>query len=101
MAAKVTFVNKSNKTQTFKVNLFGDEKNRVKVSNLLAVFKASLAIMSDGSIVESDEDGLSMDTFKSGSMHSISIVPLPGYSHFLQSLLRLMAEGYRTNLYEV
>jgi hypothetical protein len=44
MTTKVTFVNKHNEDQTFKVNLFGPNKNRVKVSNVLAIFKATVAI---------------------------------------------------------
>ncbi len=45
MIAKVTFVNNHNKDQTFKVNLFGPNKNLVKVSNVLAIFKTTVAIM--------------------------------------------------------
>jgi len=50
MIAKVTFVNKHNEDQTFKVNPFGPNKNYVKVSNVLTIFKATIAIMSNGSI---------------------------------------------------
>jgi hypothetical protein len=49
MIAKVTFVNKHNEDQTFKVNLFGPNKNAVKVNNVLAIIKATIAIMFDGS----------------------------------------------------
>jgi hypothetical protein len=49
MIAKVTFVNKHNENQSFKVNLFGQNKNRVKVSNILTIFKATVTIMFDGS----------------------------------------------------
>jgi hypothetical protein len=75
MAAKVIFVNQNDKAQSFKVNLFGPEKNRVKVANVLAVFKSSVAIMGDGSIMEADDDGLSMDTFVAGGTYSLSLVP--------------------------
>jgi hypothetical protein len=78
MAGKVTFVNKSNTGQSFKLNLFGSAKNCVKVSNLLAVFKASVVVMADGSLMEADDDGLSVDTFKPGSTHIITIVPAQG-----------------------
>ena len=72
MAAKVIFINQNDKTQSFKVNLFGPGRNRVKVANVLAVFKASVAIMGDGSIMEADDDGLSMDTFNSGATYTIT-----------------------------
>jgi hypothetical protein len=75
MSTKVTFVNKHNEDQTFKVNLFGPNKNRVKVSNVLAIFKATVAIMSDGSMMEADDLGLSMDCFDSGSRHDIILIP--------------------------
>jgi hypothetical protein len=58
MIANVTFVRKHNEDQTFKVNMFGPNKNHVKVNNILAVFKASIAIMFDGSMMEVDELGL-------------------------------------------
>jgi hypothetical protein len=48
------------------------------VSNLLAVFKASVVVMADGSLMEADDDGLSVDTFKPGSTHIITIVPAQG-----------------------
>ncbi len=51
-------MNKHNEDQTFKVNLFGPNKNRVKVSNVLMIFKAIVAIMSDGSMMEADDLGL-------------------------------------------
>jgi hypothetical protein len=83
MAGKVTFVNKSNTGQSFKLNLFGSAKNCVKVSNLLAVFKASVVVMADGSLMEADDDGLSVDTFKPGSTHIITIVPAQGQGQLL------------------
>jgi hypothetical protein len=76
MAFKVTFVNQNNKVQSFKVNLFGPARNRIKVANILAVFKASVVVMGDGSIMEADDNGLSMDTFTAGSTYTITIVPI-------------------------
>jgi hypothetical protein len=58
MVSKVTFVNQNNKVQSFKVNLFGPARNRIKVANVLAVFKASVVVMGDGSIMEADDNGL-------------------------------------------
>lgn len=75
MAAKVVFVNHNDKSQSLKANLFGPEKNRVKVANVLAGFKSSMAIMGDGSIMEADDDGLSMDTFVAGATYMLSLVP--------------------------
>ncbi|CAM6014830.1 unnamed protein product [Sphagnum balticum] len=76
MAFKVTFVNQNNRVQSFKVNLFGPTRNRIKVANVLAVFKASVVVMGDGSIMEADDNGLSMDTFTAGSTYTITIVPI-------------------------
>lgn len=76
MALKVTFVNQNNKVQSFKVNLFGPARNRIKVANVLVVFKASVVVMGDGSIMEADDNGLSMDTFTAGSTYTITIVPI-------------------------
>jgi hypothetical protein len=75
MTTKVTFVNKHNEEQTFKVNLFGPNKNRGKVSNVLAILKATIAIMSDGNMMEADDLGLSMHYFDSGSRHDIILIP--------------------------
>lgn len=87
MAAKVIFVNQNNKAQTFKVNLFGPGRNRVRVGNVLAVFKASVAIMGDGSIMEADDDGLSMDTFNAGATYTITVVPQGKlFSHLIVSV---------------
>jgi hypothetical protein len=83
MITKVTFVNKHNEDQTFKVNLFGPNKNRVKVSNVLAIFKATVTIMFDGSMMEADDLGLSMDCFDSGSMHDITRIPALDPGNFL------------------
>ncbi|KAG0603575.1 hypothetical protein M758_10G103900 [Ceratodon purpureus] len=75
MAAKIIFVNQDDKAQSFKANLFGPEKNRVRVANVLAAFKSSVAIMEDGSTMEADDDGLSMDTFVAGGTYNLSLVP--------------------------
>jgi len=83
MTTKVTFVNKHNEDQIFKVNLFGPNKYRVKVSNVLAIFKATVAIMSDGSMMEADDLGLSMDHFASGSKHVITPILALDLSNFL------------------
>jgi hypothetical protein len=83
MALKVTFVNQNNKVQSFKVNLFGPARNRIKVANVLVVFKASVVVMGDGSIMEADDNGLSMDTFTAGSTYTITIVPIHGSSFSL------------------
>lgn len=91
MAGKVTFVNKSNTGQSFKLNLFGSAKNCVKVSNLLAVFKASVVVMADGSLMEADDDGLSVDTFKPGSTHIITIVPAQGQGQLLLPCFLLLS----------
>ncbi len=67
-------MNKHNEDQTFKVNLFGPNKSCVKVSNVLAIFKATLTIMSDGSMMEADDLGLNMDYFDFGSRHVITLI---------------------------
>jgi hypothetical protein len=75
MTAKVTFVNKHNENQTLKVNLFGPNKNCVKVNNILMLFKAIVAIMFDGNMMEADNLGLNMDCFDSRSRHVITLIP--------------------------
>ena len=76
MAGKVTLVNQDDISQSFKVNLFGPRKNRVKVANVLTAFKSSMAVMADESLMEADEDGLSMDTFIAGSTYTLSLEQL-------------------------
>ncbi len=76
-------MNKHNENQTFKVNLFVPTKNHVKVSNVLAIFKAIIAIMSDGSMMEADDFGLSMDCFDSKSRHVITLIPALDLGNFL------------------
>lgn len=75
MAAKVTFVNRDDKSQILKVNLLGPDKKRVKVANILACLNSKMAIMEDGCILEADDDGLSMDTFDAGATYMLSLVP--------------------------
>jgi hypothetical protein len=75
MIAKVTFVNKHNEDQTFKVNMFGPKKNHVKVNNVLVIFKATVTIMFDGNMTEANKLGLSMDCFDFGSRHVITLIP--------------------------
>ncbi len=86
MTTKVTFVNKHNEDQTFKVNLFGPKKNYVKVSNFLVIFKATVAIMSNGSMRETDDLGLSMDYFDSRSRHVITLISALDPSNFLSKI---------------
>ena len=75
MAKKVTFVNGDNMSQFFKVNLFGPEKNRVKVANVLTAFESSMVVMDDGSVMEADEDGLSMDVFIADGTYTLLVRP--------------------------
>jgi hypothetical protein len=86
MTAKMTFVNKHNEDQTFKVNMFGLNKNRVKVSNILAIVKAIVAIMFDGSMMEANDLGLSMDCFDFGSRHVITFIPTLDPGNFLSKI---------------
>jgi hypothetical protein len=83
MTTKVTFVKKHNEDQTFKINLFGPNKNRVKVSNVLAIFKAIVVIMFDGNMMEADDFGLSMDCFDSRSRHVITLISTLDLGNFL------------------
>ncbi len=76
-------MNKYNENQTFKVNLFGPTKNRVKVNNVLTIFKAIVDIMSDGSMMEADDLGLTMDYFDSRSRHVITFIPALDRGNFL------------------
>ncbi len=76
-------MNKHNEDQTFKVNLFGPNKNCVKVSNVLAIFKATVPIMSDGNMMDVDDLRLSMDCFDSGSRHVISFISAFDPGNFL------------------
>jgi len=90
MTTTMTFVNKHNEDQTFKVNLFGPNKNRVKVSNVLAKFKATVTIMSDGSMMEVDDLGLSMDCFDFRSRHDITLISALDPGNFiLKSFINL------------
>lgn len=73
---------KHNEDQTFKINLFGPNKNRVKVSNVLAIFKAIVVIMFDGNMMEVDDFGLSMDCFDFRSRHVITLISTLDPSNF-------------------
>jgi len=86
MTTKVTFVNKHNEDQTFKVNLFGPNKSCVKGSNVLAIFKATFTIMSNGNMMEADDLGLNMDYFDSGSRHVITFISALDPSNFVSKI---------------
>jgi hypothetical protein len=79
-------VNKHNEDQTFKVNMFGPNKNCVKVSNVLAIFKAIVAIMSNGSMMEANDLGLSMDYFDFRSRHVITLILALDLGNFLSKI---------------
>ncbi|KAG0561053.1 hypothetical protein KC19_9G033400 [Ceratodon purpureus] len=72
MAGKVTFVNKNDESKSFKFHLYGREGNRVKVATVLDVFGACVTTLEVGSVMEADDDGLSMDTFVAGCSYNIS-----------------------------
>jgi hypothetical protein len=55
----------------------------VKVSNVLVIFKATVAIMSNGSMMEANDLGLSMDYFDSRSRHVITLIPALDPRNFL------------------
>ncbi len=82
----MTFVKKHNEDQTLKVNMFGPNKNHVKVNNVLAIFNASIAIIFYGSMMEADEFGLSMDYFDFGSRHVIIGIPTLDPNNFLSKI---------------
>ena len=46
----------------------------MKVANVLTTFKSSAIILDDGSILEGDEDGLSVDCFGVGRTYIISLL---------------------------
>ena len=72
--SKMSFYNKADESMVFKVNLVGTSENQVRVANLLTSFKADLVIMEDGSILESDKEGFSVDTFNANASFEITIV---------------------------
>lgn len=74
MTTKVIFVNKSDKKETFKFNLFGEDKNHVKVANVLTIFKSSAIILDDVNILEGNEDGLSVKCFEVGRTYIILLL---------------------------
>jgi hypothetical protein len=59
----------------------------VKVSNVLAIFKASITIVFDGNMMEADDLGLNMDYFDSGSRHVITLIPTLDLGNFLSKIL--------------
>jgi hypothetical protein len=65
--------------------LFGPNKNHVKVSNVLVIFKAAIAIMSNGSMMEANDLGLNMDCFDFGSRHVIILIPALDLSNFFSN----------------
>lgn len=72
--SKLSFYNKADESMVFKVNLVGTSKNQVRVANLLTAFKADLVILEDGSILESDEEGFSVDTLNASASVGVTIV---------------------------
>jgi hypothetical protein len=86
MIANVTFMNKHNEDQTLKVNMFGPNKNHVNVNNVFAIFKASIAIMFDGSLMEAYKLGLSMDFFVFRLKHVITSIPTLDPNNFLSKI---------------
>jgi hypothetical protein len=66
--------------------MFGPNKNHVKVSNILAKFKATIAIMSNGNMMEVDDLGLSMDCFDFRSRHVITLILALDLGNFLSKI---------------
>jgi hypothetical protein len=58
----------------------------VKVTNVLVIFKATVAIMFDGSMMEANDLGLSMDYFDSGSRHVITLILALDPGNFLSKI---------------
>jgi hypothetical protein len=58
----------------------------VKVTNVLVIFKATVAIMFDGSMMEANDLGLSMDYFDSGSRHVITLILALDLGNFLSKI---------------
>jgi hypothetical protein len=50
------------------------------VANVLAMFKSSPATMGDGSIMEANAQGLSIDAFVAGGTYNLSLVRNPTFS---------------------
>jgi len=66
--------------------MFGPNKNHVKVSNILAKYKATIAIMSNGNMMEVDDLGLSMDCFDFRSRHVITLILALDLGNFLSKI---------------
>jgi hypothetical protein len=82
MASKITFVNKNNNVQSLKFHIFGLAQNHINVANVLNGFKAFAMFMKDDTMMEADDNGLSVDTFTTGSTYTITIIPIHGRSFF-------------------
>jgi len=84
MAEKVIFVADHNKSLTFKFNMFGNLKNQVKVGSVLSAFKTTFATLEDGSVLEADDNGLSVDIFEGGKTYKICFDSREGkpFEHF-------------------
>ncbi|CAM6051380.1 unnamed protein product [Sphagnum compactum] len=78
MASTITFVNKNNSAQSLKFHLFGPAQNRINVTNVLNGLKASVVFMEDDIVMEADDNGLSVDTFTTGSTYTVTIIPIHG-----------------------
>ncbi len=83
MASKITLVNKNNSAQSLKFHLFGPAQNRINVANVLNGFKASAVFMEDDTLMEADDNVLSVDTFTTRSTYTVIIIPIHGRSFFL------------------
>jgi hypothetical protein len=66
--------------------MFGPNKNHVKVSNILAKFKATIAIMSNGNMMEVNDLGLNMDCFDFKSRHVITLILALDLGNFLSKI---------------
>ncbi|CAK9261234.1 unnamed protein product [Sphagnum jensenii] len=76
MASKITLVNKNNSAQSLKFHLFGPAQNRINVANVLNGFKASAVFMEDDTLMEADDNVLSVDTFTTRSTYTVIIIPI-------------------------
>jgi hypothetical protein len=79
MAGTVTFEAEDN-GGSIDFNLFGPEKNRVKVDNMLKYFYLEVAVVGR-TMLEARDDGLSVNTFEEGKLISLLI-------HLLLDLLQ-------------
>ncbi len=58
----------------------------MKVNNVLVIFKAIVAIMSDGNMMEANDLGLSMDYFDFRLRHVIILIPALDPGNFLSKI---------------